>query len=197
MTESVLNPLPRTLLPEQIWEIHDDECDCTFQRIGFWTNPYMGETMRVRLCCVWAEMEKTWPEFFQHTHAAWDYNKDEWSVATQTWDGETQMERAVWYRQLANEQGLPLDVIREKYRLEEPPAGRQQPKEEPQVQAQIGDIFSAYGQLYMEKQQVLTGLEQTLAVLRGVKDGSLSLNDIEFHDNGFTLKGDDHDEPTQ
>ena len=30
-------------IPGVEWEYHDDLCDCTYQRIGFWTNPYIGE----------------------------------------------------------------------------------------------------------------------------------------------------------
>lgn len=192
MTQALdFTPLADAFIPEEYWEVHDDLCDCTFQRIGFWTNPYMGETMRIRLCCVWKEMEKQWPQFFQHTHAFWDYNKEEWVPGAAEWNGEDQMERAVWYRQRANIERLPLEAIRDKYRLAEPPAGTPRPKEEPvttngqqAILAPPPDIYAAYGDLYVRYHQTKQALDAMIQVISQVKQGELSLEDIHISSEG-------------
>ena len=42
---------PRSM-PEITWTHGDDLCNCTFQRIGDWSNPYLALTRRVRVCCL-------------------------------------------------------------------------------------------------------------------------------------------------
>ena len=110
-----------TAIPDVRWVHEDDLCNCTFQRIGEWTNPYLGQTLRVRFCCVWAELEKEHPDFFQHIPAYWDDNSKSWQEEPIEWDGGSNMPRAIWYRQQALIQGKPLEEIRAELADQEPP----------------------------------------------------------------------------
>ena len=115
---------------QETWSVQDDLCDCTYQRIGYWYNPYIGETLETRLCCVWAEFEKVWPQFFrrvQHEPAAWN--------------GEDDMPRAVWNRQLAAKFGRPLADIREDYANTEPTKGQ------PRKEALVLWVISPWGEV--------------------------------------------------
>lgn len=105
-----------SVLPEQMWDVNDDACDCTYQRVGFWTNPYLGETLEVRMCCIWAELYKLFPDKVRVTPAYFDYNANEWVAEPQEWNGETDMPLSIWYRQLARQQGRSVAEIREEYR---------------------------------------------------------------------------------
>lgn len=75
---------------QDTWDVNDDLCDCTYQRVGYWNNPYIGESLEIRLCCVWAELEKQYPQFFRRTQ-----------IEPAEWNGEADMPRSVWHRQLA------------------------------------------------------------------------------------------------
>lgn len=86
---------------QEVWDVNDDLCDCTYQRIGYWNNPYIGETLETRLCCVWAEFEKQWPQFFRRTQ-----------IEPATWNGETDMPRSLYVRQLANALGTSTTEAR-------------------------------------------------------------------------------------
>jgi len=104
------------MLPDQ-WLVGDDKCDCTFQRIGEWGNPYIGKSLQVRLCCIWAELAKEYPQFVQEVDCYWDRNLIEPVMGAQPWDSEEMdMPLDIWYRQLASEQNRPLVEIREEYR---------------------------------------------------------------------------------
>lgn len=85
-----------------VWEHGDDLCDCTFQRIGNWYNPYLGEMLEVRLCCIWAEIYKQYPQFVRI-----------FSTDPAEWNGESDMPKALWYRQQAKVRGVPLAEVRE------------------------------------------------------------------------------------
>ena len=109
-------------LPEITWQHDDDLCDCTFQRIGQWTNPYLGRTMRVRFCCVWAEILKDYPQYVEEIPAFYNYNEDKFEDAVWEWDSkDADMPRAIWYRQIQTITGRPLDEIRMRFRDKEPP----------------------------------------------------------------------------
>lgn len=86
---------------QETWDVNDDLCDCTFQRVGYWNNPYIGETYEVRLCCVWAEMEKQWPQFFKRTQ-----------IEPAEWNGETEMPRSLYHRQLAKLHDISVSEAR-------------------------------------------------------------------------------------
>ena len=109
-------------LPEIKWQHNDDLCDCTFQRIGEWTNPYIARTMRVRFCCVWAEILKDYPQFVEEIPAFYNYNTEEFQDEPFEWDSEdADMPRALWYRQIQTITGKPLEEVRERFHDKEPP----------------------------------------------------------------------------
>ena len=118
------------ILPEETWDTWDDKCDCPFPRIGFWTNPYSAETLEVRMCCIWAELYKLFPEQVRLLPAFRDYNADEWVPEPQEWNGEYDMPRYLWYRQMARKTGRSLGEIREQYRDSEAPKGIPRPDPE-------------------------------------------------------------------
>ena len=112
-------------MPEIRWEHGDDLCDCTFQRIGYWTNPYIARTMEVRLCCIWKLLAEQNPEIaalVRELPAYDDYNQDRWISEPAEWDSKDHdMPRALWYRQLSVQQGKPLEQVRREYDHLEPP----------------------------------------------------------------------------
>lgn len=101
---------------QETWDVNDDLCDCTYQRIGYWNNPYIGETYEIRLCCVWAEFEKQYPQFFKRTQ-----------IDPAEWDGEVDMPRSIYHRQLSKSLGIPVADAR--LVAEEAPKGK--PKAQP------------------------------------------------------------------
>ena len=111
-------------MPEEHWEADDDLCDCVYQRIGWWTNPYIGKTLKMRLCCIWAEIYKQYPQFVQEIPGFMNYGIDEhtYELKPRPWSSrDMDMPRPIWYRQLAVEMGMPLSWIRENFKDEEPP----------------------------------------------------------------------------
>lgn len=109
-------------IPEIEWTHGDDLCDCTFQRIGQWTNPYLGRTLRVRFCCIWAELHKQYPQFVQEIPAYCDLNTGQFDSRPAEWDSEdSDMPRALWHRHMAVKLGLPLADIRKMLEGENPP----------------------------------------------------------------------------
>lgn len=86
---------------QETWDVNDDQCDCTYQRIGYWNNPYIGETLEIRLCCVWAQFEKEWPQFFKRTQ-----------IEPAEWNGETDMPKSIWHRQLSKAFRVSVDEAR-------------------------------------------------------------------------------------
>lgn len=96
---------------QETWSVQDDLCDCVYQRMGYWNNPYIGETYEVRFCCIWAEFEKMWPQFFKRSYAE-----------PAEWNGEFDMPKAIWHRQLSAELGMPLSQVRDMGL--EPPKGQ-------------------------------------------------------------------------
>lgn len=100
-------------LPEVHWLQGDDLCDCTFQRIGSWTNPYLGATLRVRLCCIWAELYKQYPQFVQEIPAFWNDNTFEWE-GMREWDSdEMDMPKPIWHRVYARKHGVTVTAARD------------------------------------------------------------------------------------
>ena len=104
-------------LPEFIWLTGDDKCDCTYQRIGFYTNPYLAVTEEVRLCCLAAEFKKMFPQVFRTTQAYWDLNAAQWVEAPAPWDSQdAPMPVSLWHRQIARKTGKTVAEVREEYR---------------------------------------------------------------------------------
>lgn len=117
-------------VPDVHWLQGDDLCDCTFQRIGEWTNPYLAKTLRVRLCCLWAELYKQYPQFVQDIDAAYDSNRHAWVEDPQDWDsGEMDMPLPLWYRQIARREGISVSEARAKADTAERPRKVANPRE--------------------------------------------------------------------
>jgi|TARA_Y100001951_G_C11154951_1_gene191384 hypothetical protein len=112
-------------IPEMRWEQDDDLCDCTFQRIGWWTNPYIARTMEIRLCCIWKVLIEQNPEIaalVREIPAFDDYNGNRWVSEPAAWNSKDHdMSRALWYRQLSVQQGKSLEQVRREYDHLEPP----------------------------------------------------------------------------
>ena len=118
--------------PESFWDAEDDACDCTFQRIGMWKNPYVAETLEVRMCCIWAELYKLFPQHVRVT-PAYLVNDEAWDERIQEWDGESDMPRSIFYRQMARKDGITVAEARKRYTHQEPPKGTPRPPAEPMV----------------------------------------------------------------
>lgn len=109
-------------IPEITWQHGDDACNCTFQRIGEWTNPYIARTLRVRFCCIWAELYKQFPQFVQEIPAHWNENEGRFDAKPQEWNAEdADMPKHLWHRQMAVLLGLPLNDVRRVLEGQEPP----------------------------------------------------------------------------
>ena len=117
------------VFPESFWNHEDDACDCTFQRIGMWKNPYVGETLEVRMCCIWAELYKLFPQHVRVT-PAYLVDDKEWDARVWEWDGESDMPRSIWYRQLARQHGITVAEARARYAHLDPPKGTPLPVRE-------------------------------------------------------------------
>lgn len=108
--------------PGIVWVQDDDLCDCTFQRIGDWMNPYIGKTLRVRLCCLWERIYAEHPDLVQRLDGWFDPNTGAYHTEPAPWDStEWDMPRPVWYRHLATKLGLSLAAVRVKFAGSEPP----------------------------------------------------------------------------
>lgn len=105
-------------IPEIRWQHGDDLCDCTFQRVGWWTNPYIGKTLEVRLCCAWKVLVEKNPElqeFYREIPAYDNPNTEQYETEPREWDADHDMPRDIWYRQLAAKENRSLDEIRHQY----------------------------------------------------------------------------------
>lgn len=112
--QDVMAALGVAAIPGVHWIQEDDECDCIFQRICEWTNPYIARTLRVRLCCIWAEFHKQFPQYVQEIPAYYDMNRHRYVEEPAPWDSpDMPMPLAIWYRQQAVLSGLSLSEVRE------------------------------------------------------------------------------------
>ena len=118
-------------LPEDTWEVDDDACDCTYQRIGMWANPYIAETLEVRMCCIWKEIYALFPDKVR-TIPGYRDAAGEWVTEPAEWDGESDMPAAIWYRQLARKQGRRVADVRAEYRMRDAERPRGTPRPAPQ-----------------------------------------------------------------
>ena len=153
-------------IPEIKWEHGDDLCDCSFQRIGFWTNPYMAKTLEVRMCCIWADIYKQSPEFVREYNAFTDYNNGDIPVTDPwEWNGDTEMPRSLWYRQLATKYGRPLSEIRDRMGDQQPPQGVPLPEPETVTVTEVGvpQMLDLFGELMVQ----LAKLKKEVADLKG------------------------------
>jgi hypothetical protein len=115
LSPAIIEALAIGNLPDQQWDVQDDLCDCTYQRIGMWKNIYLAETLEVRLCCLWAELYKQYPQFLRVIPAYWNENTKEWETEPKEWNGESEMPKAIWYRHLARKLGRTVADIRAEY----------------------------------------------------------------------------------
>jgi len=129
------------VFPDNFWNNQDDLCDCTYQRIGMWTNPYLAETLEVRLCCMWAEFEKQHPQFIRRTPAFKDGNARAWVADPAEWNGETPMPKSLWYRQMALKEDRPVSEIRAEYEGQDHlrPQGAPRPEKHPFILYACGE----------------------------------------------------------
>lgn len=118
------------VLPEEFMDTNDDKCDCTFVRIGMWTNPYLAETLEVRMCCIWKSLYELFPQHVRVTPAFLDYNAGQWVTEPQEWNGEDDMPRSLWYRQQARKNGGTVSQMRTEFADAEAPKGTPRPVEE-------------------------------------------------------------------
>lgn len=133
LSPAVVQALSIGALPDIQWKMHDDLCDCVYQRIGMWTNPYLAETLEVRMCCIWNELYKQYPQFVREVPAFWDYNAEEWVTEPAEWNGEEDMPVSMWNRQVARKFNISVDEAR---RLNLPaPQGK--PRDLPQSKPQM------------------------------------------------------------
>jgi hypothetical protein len=87
--------------PDLEWKHGDDLCDCVYQRIGMWKNVYLAQTHEIRLCCLFNDLAKLFPEHFRTFNGYLDDNSGEYITEPQPWNGEDDMPKALWHRQLA------------------------------------------------------------------------------------------------
>lgn len=112
LSPAVVEALAIGSLPDVQWSNGDDLCDCTYQRIGMWTNPYLAITHELRFCCAWAKLYEMFPETARTISAFWDYNNHVWVTEPAEWNGELDMPPALWHRQLARQRGITIAEAR-------------------------------------------------------------------------------------
>lgn len=127
----VLEALQTGALPSIEWLHEDDLCDCTFQRIGLWKNPYLAETLEVRMCCIWENLYRQYPDQVRKIPGYWNENTKTWITEPWAWDGEADMPKPLWYRQLARQQDRSVADIRAEYTDRDHERPRGKPKAEP------------------------------------------------------------------
>src|SRR3989304_4838306 len=94
VSPAVLEALTIGSLPDTQWDHEDDLCDCTYQRIGLWKNPYLAETLEVRMCCIWAELYKQFPGFVRTIPGYSSVNPNGRATESGERIGEAEMPRA-------------------------------------------------------------------------------------------------------
>ena len=165
-SQSSLHP---TTMPEFIWTHGDDLCDCTFQRIGEWTNPYLARTRRVRVCCLEDRMLEGNEDLVQDIPGFFNDNTGLLDTEPLVWDGE--------------------DETRVKFEGVEPPKGIPRPKV-----VDKGKIMSEHeviGKQLMRIQALEKERNTLVSVIHAIKKGELGIDRIELQDNGFSINDED------
>jgi hypothetical protein len=129
LDRDIIHALALSDLPDVMWVHDDDLCDCVFQRVGMWKNPYLATTHEIRLCCVWQKLGEQYPDLVRTIPAYRDENTQSWITEPWEWNGEDEMPTAIWYRHLARKEGISVGDARAKYasRLAEKPKGTPRP----------------------------------------------------------------------
>ena len=124
-------------LPDVQWDHEDDLCDCIYQRIGMWKNPYLATQHEIRLCCIWEKLYQLDPSAVRTIPGYWNDDVQEWQTEPRPWDGETDMPMSLWVRQIARQEGITVQEARSRcaLNLSGRPRGipREQPVEEPSI----------------------------------------------------------------
>ena len=174
-----------TAMPEFIWTHGDDLCDCTFQRIGEWTNPYIARTRRVRVCCLEDRMLEGNEDLVQDIPGFFNDNTGLFEMEPWVWNGEDDMPESLFMRQTAIIQGLSLDATRVKFEGVEPPKGIPRPKVVKKRETM--SEYEVIGQQVMKIQELEKQKNTLVSVIHSIKNGTLDLERIELTDNGFTV----------
>ena len=183
------NSLHPTTMPEFIWTHGDDLCDCTFQRIGEWTNPYLARTRRVRVCCLEDRMLEGNEDLVQDIPGFFNDNNGLFETEPWVWNGEDDMPEHLFMRQTAIIQGLSLDETRVKFEGVEPPKGIPRPKviEKRKTMSE----HEVIGQQVMKIQALEKRNDILISVIHALKKGELDIKQVELKDNGFTVTDED------
>ena len=179
---------PRSM-PEITWTHGDDLCNCTFQRIGDWSNPYLALTRRVRVCCLEQRMLEGNEDLVQDIPGYFNENTGEFETEPWEWDGEDDMPEHLFMRQTAIIQDLSLDETRVKFEGVEPPKGIPRPKV-----VDKGKIMSEHeviGKQLMRIQALEKERNTIVSVIHAIKKGELGIDRIELQDNGFSINDED------
>ena len=183
------NSLHPTTMPEFIWTHGDDLCDCTFQRIGEWTNPYLARTRRVRVCCLEDRMLEDNEDLVQDIPGFFNDDTGLFEMEPWVWNGEDDMPEHLFMRQTAIIQGLSLDETRVKFEGVEPPKGIPRPKVV--EKRKIMSEHEVIGQQVMKIQALEQRNDILISVIHALKKGELDSERIELQDNGFTVTDED------
>ena len=179
-----------TEMPEFTWTHGDDLCDCTFQRIGEWTNPYLARTRRVRVCCLEDRMLDGNEDLVQDIPGFFNDDTGLFETEPWVWNGEDDMPEHLFMRQTAIIQGLSLDETRVKFEGVEPPKGIPRPKvvEERKIMSE----HEVIGKQLMKIQALEKERNTLVSVIHAIKKGELGIDRIELQDNGFSINDEDN-----
>ena len=178
-------------MPEITWTHGDDLCDCTFQRIGDWANPYIARTRRVRVCCLENRMLEGNEDLVQDIPGYFNENTGEFESEPWVWDGEDDMPEHLFMRQTAIIQGLSLDETRVKFEGVEPPKGISRPKVVKKRETM--SEYEVIGQQVMKIQELEKQKNILVSVIHSIKNGTLDVERIELTDTGFTVTEEEED----
>jgi len=173
-------------VPEIRWQHGDDLCDCVFQRIGDWANPYIGRTLRVRMCCIWKELYKEFPQYVQEIPAYYNENTELYEEEPWEWNGDFDMPRALWHRQLAYMTGLDIPEVREKFENETPPKAVPRPPQPVQQEVRV-NLHEVVGLLTERAMRAEDELDKAIAVIAALKQDELQLDRIVLAEGGFSV----------
>ena len=172
-------------MPEITWTHGDDLCNCTFQRIGDWANPYIARTRRVRVCCLESRMLEGNEDLVQDIPGYYNENTGDFETEPWVWDGEDDMPEHLFMRQTAIIQGLSLDETRVKFEGVEPPKGIPRPKVVKKRETM--SEYEVIGQQVMKIQELEKRNNILISMIHSLKKGELDIARIELKDNGFTV----------
>ena len=178
-----------TTMPEFIWTHGDDLCDCTFQRIGEWTNPYLARTRRVRVCCLEDRMLEDNEDLVQDIPGFFNDDTGLFETEPWVWNGEDDMPEHLFMRQTAIIQGLSLDETRVKFEGVEPPKGI--PRLKVVEERKIMSEHEVIGKQLMQIQALEKERNTLVSVVHAIKKGELDVDRIELQDNGFSINDED------